>query len=50
MYLFLQIWESLVQPNKEIKKAKGDFKVRQGVTQEPLADVEFVGKFLDKLL
>ena len=29
----------------KIKKVIGDYKVRKGVTQMPLADVDFVGEF-----
>ena len=43
--LFFKIWDKLVQPNDQIKKAKGDFAIRRGITQKPLADIEFVGKF-----
>ena len=38
-----KIWESLVQPNGQIKKAKGDFSVRKGLTRKPVADIDFVG-------
>ena len=32
-----------MQPNGQIKKVKGDFAVRKGVTKEPVADIDFVG-------
>ena len=31
-----------------IRKTTGDFAVRQGLTQRPLADVDFVGKFVQR--
>ena len=33
--------------NGEIRKVRGDYKTRQGITQEPLADIEFVRKCYD---
>ena len=40
----MKIWNKLVNRKGKIKKSTGDFDVRQGVTQEPLADVDFFGK------
>jgi hypothetical protein len=40
-----QIWESLVQPDNKIKKVKDDFQTRHGVTQKPLADIDWIGRF-----
>ena len=34
----------MVTKKGKIKKVTGDFGVRQGVTQEPLADVDFFGE------
>ena len=34
----------------KIKKTPGDYEVRKGVTVKPVADVEFYGRFLEKLL
>ena len=33
----------------KIKKTPGDYEVRKGVTVKPVADVEFYGRFLEKL-
>ena len=33
-----------MKPNGKIKTVKADFNIRHGVTQKPLADIEFVGK------
>ena len=41
--LVLQVWERLVLPGNTIKKCKDDFNTRHGVTQKPLADLEWIG-------
>ena len=46
---FDQIWNKLVKPNNQIKKVTGDYSVRQGVTQKPLADIDFCGKFYNNV-
>ena len=41
-----QIWNKLVDKRGKIKKVTGDYAIRMGVTQEPLADVEFYGELI----
>ena len=43
--IFFQVWNSLVTKKGTIRKATGDYAVRKGLTQKPLADIEFVGKY-----
>ena len=42
-----QIWNKLVNKKGKIKKATGDYAVRKGVTQEPVADIDFYGEILE---
>ena len=46
MKMHPQIWNKLVNKKGKIKKVTGDYATRMGVTQEPLADVEFYGELI----
>ena len=40
---YFQVWNKLVDKKGKIKKSTGDYSVRKGLTQKPLADVQFIG-------
>ena len=44
MNLYFKIWKKLVNRRGKIKKTLGDYATRKGVTQEPIADIDFYGK------
>jgi hypothetical protein len=50
MKMHPQIWNKLVNKRGKIKKVTGDYATRMGVTQEPLADVEFYGELITSLI
>ena len=50
MLILTKIWDKLVNKRGNIRKTTGDFAVRQGLTQRPLAEVDFVGKIVQQII